>query len=280
MVLRMLLRSASSAFAIALAITPVRSLGAPETPSAPPDDPGHAEIALATFNTWGLPSPIATDRRGRLPRIATWLDAGGFDVVGLQEVWHEAVSLLPARGLFAPDHGGDSGLALVTRHEVREATLHAYEAERGLDAWKAKGVLVAELDMDGQPLTVAVTHLQSGGGGRNASVRAAQVDELLAALPDDDAPVVLLGDFNLYEGASTDVQTEARLEQAGFVDAAAEAGATGGTYPGRSDRFDRIYVRDGANRSLTTRSARVVADRDWALSDHRAVEARIVSGDR
>lgn len=235
---------------------------------------GDAGLSVVTWNAWGLPSPIAHDRRGRLPRIAEWLEASSYDLVGLQEIWHGAISMLPLPALF-PEARGDSGLALVTGHDVTRQALHPFETERGIDGLKAKGLLEADVRLrDGREVVVGVTHLQSGSGGRNAWVRREQVKEILSVLS-VDRPVVLMGDFNLYRDDPVDEGTLAHLAEAGFVDAAAQAGALSGTYPGRSDRFDRIFVRDGATRCLTTLSAAVP---DPGLSDHRPVTAELSTG--
>lgn len=233
-----------------------------------------AEVRVATLNAWGLPSPVAVDRRGRLPRIARWVEERGYDVAGLQEVWHGALRLFDVPGLTLPSQDRDSGLALVTPHPVVSRETITFQAERGFDAWKAKGALVAEVDAGAaEPLVMAVTHLQSGGSAKAASVREQQVDELLAALP-ADRPTVLMGDFNLYLGQPTDQATHQRLLEAGFVDVGEDRGATGGTYPGLPDRFDRIWVRAG-HRCLEADRAEVI---DPRLSDHLAVEADLSVG--
>ncbi len=245
--------------------------------------PAHAgcddvasDLSVVTFNTWGLPSPVARDRRGRLPRIASWLEQRGYDIAGLQEVWRGAVSLLPLPSI-RREYGGDSGLALVTPHPVSNAVQHTFQAERGFDRFKSKGLMTTEVWVDErEPLVVGVTHLQAGGAVRNARVRADQVEEILGQVGGEDRPVLLMGDFNLYEGSDVDAATRDRLEAAGFVDVAAVAGATQGTYPGGTHRFDRIYVRDGKERCLVPSAAKVL---DGDLSDHHAVEAALGLGE-
>jgi len=209
-----------------------------------------------------------------MPQIASWLQERRFDVAALEEMWRGALRLFHVPGLTTPDRSGDSGLALMTKFQVREKRIHSYSSEIGFDRFKSKGVLSADLDVGGEMLTVAVTHLQAGHGVRAAIVRDSQVSELLQVL-DRAKPTVLLGDFNTYEDQATDIRTIRRLEDAGFVDVAARIGATDPTYPGLSDRFDRIYVRETPGRCLAPRSARVV---DAHLSDHRAVEALIGLG--
>lgn len=236
-------------------------------------DPGSqedVELSVLTYNVWGLPSPLATDRRGRLSRIASWLDERSYDIAGLQEIWRGAVRLLPLPSV-RDARRGDSGLALITPHPVRESAQHVFTAERGFDRFKAKGMLSAAIDLDGTSVEVGVTHLQAGGGSRNARIRAAQVEELLS-WTETEGPVVLVGDFNLYKDQPIDEQTRQHLEDRGFVDVAAASSATQGTYPGRADRFDRIYVRSGTRHCLMSQAAEVL---QLELSDHRPVEARV-----
>lgn len=230
------------------------------------------QLDVVTWNAWGLPSPIAQKRKARLPQIADWLDAEGYDVVGLQEVWRGARGLLARVRPYLPAADGDSGLALVTRHPLRELELHPYEAARGVDAWKAKGVLEAEVEIDGAPVHVAVTHLQAGGSARSATVRAAQIDQMLSWITadGDDRPTVLMGDFNLYDGQEADEASLQRLHDAGFVDAVAAVGEHRGTYPGVSHRFDRIFVR-----GAVSPSAAAVLEEAAPLSDHLPVSATV-----
>ncbi|MEZ4320529.1 MAG: endonuclease/exonuclease/phosphatase family protein [Myxococcota bacterium] len=228
-------------------------------------DGDGASLKIVTLNTWGLPSPIAPDRSSRLPRIERWLDEAGVDVAGLQEVWRGALKLL-RNPIQTGDPQGDAGLALRSKHPISDASVHTFTAERGIDALKAKGVLSGRVELENQPMHVAVTHLQSGGGSRNADVRARQVDEILTTVGHDDAPLVLMGDFNFYEDDPTDQRTHDRLLAEGFVDAAGDLGATRGTYPGLRHRFDRIYVR---SRCGVAQSAEVLDAQD--LSDHRPV---------
>jgi endonuclease/exonuclease/phosphatase family metal-dependent hydrolase len=241
-----------------------------------------AAVTILTFNTWGLPEPIAHDRAGRFPAIAEYLEHEAPDLAGLQEVWHGSLSLLHGLdGLFAPERTqGDSGLALWTHHDVSAFAVTPFAASRGLDAWKSKGILEATVDLpDEGPVEVFVTHLQAGPGPRNATVRAAQIDELLAAVARTSGAAVVMGDFNLYDGDATDAASLGRLVAAGLVDAATATGCEAPSYTTSSDRFDRVYLRGG---DLLPDAVEVVAyDDDPAteapppLSDHFPVRVRL-----
>ena len=75
----------------------------------PPPREATTPLSVVTFNAWGLPAPVANDRRGRVPRIARWLEEQGYDVAGLQEMWRGAMRLFPrmALPLTAPAARGD-----------------------------------------------------------------------------------------------------------------------------------------------------------------------------
>ena len=235
------------------------------------------QITVATLNTWGLPSPVARDRRERLPLIASWLRERSYDLTGLEELWQGARRWLLFTELVFPAQRGDSGLAIVTDWPVYHTVSHAFTAERGIDSWKAKGLLAAEVRIDETVLRFGVTHLQSGGGVRNAAVRALQVEEILETLDEgfpgtDGVPVVLLGDFNLYDDLEIDQRTRSVLEDAGFVDAAVATGTLDPTYPGMPDRFDRVYVRHSATTQLVPKRSQILAK---GFSDHHALEATL-----
>jgi endonuclease/exonuclease/phosphatase family metal-dependent hydrolase len=241
----------------------------PETEST------QTRLSVATLNTWGLPAPVASDRRGRLPLIANWLSERSYDVAGLEELWAGARQWFPLRDLVLPQQRGDSGLALVTSWPVAKTMSHVFTYERGFDKLKAKGLLTAEVEIEGTPVLVGVTHLQAGGSPRHAAVRALQIVEILSFLEEhesDTMPVVLMGDFNLYDELVMDDRSRRSLESAGFVDAAQATGTYDGTYPGYPDRFDRIYVRNHDSLSLVPEQSEVIRK---TFSDHHAVEATL-----
>jgi endonuclease/exonuclease/phosphatase family metal-dependent hydrolase len=255
--------------------------------AAEPEEAAEAASALEilTMNTWGLPNPIAKDRRGRFPLIAKYLEQSGADIAGLQEVWRGALSLLSLEGLAVPDGGIDTGLALVTPHTVKAIGVEAYDAERSVDALKSKGILQARLGVpEVGDVEVFVTHMQAGGGTKNAKVREAQAAQLLERVNAAQGPAVVLGDFNLYAGNETDERTWSTLQAAGLVDAAVAVGDMSPTYLDSQQRFDQVYLRDGGAVRLTAAEAHVVRyddDPETAapprLSDHQPlrVKARV-----
>lgn len=222
---------------------------------------------MVTVNTWGLPAPLAPDRKGRLPRIERRLREAADDLVGLQEVWAGARPWIGS-SLHVPDGQGDAGLALMTPHEAMDLELHRFRSATGFDALKQKGFLSARVTLPSVGVVrVVVTHLQAGRGQRAAQVRADQVAQILEHLATVQEPVVLLGDLNLHARHPVDARTERMLAAAGLVDAARALGATEATYPGQGERLDRVYLRCGRATCLHPEAARVLSSYE-PLSDH------------
>ena len=241
--------------------------------------PSGAELDVLTLNTWGLPTPVAWDRRGRMPDIAQLVTEDAPDVVGLQEVWRGALHLLDL-DLVRPDLAGDSGLALVTPHPVLRRSATAYDEASGSDRLKRKGVLATQIDLpDAGPSWIVVTHLQASDSAEAAQIRADQVDTLLRATSDEQGPAVLMGDFNFYAGNAEDQRSAARLRDAGWVDSTDVAGGAEATYPGNGERFDRILVRASDSRCLAPERVEVLHPRT-RLSDHQPVRASLRVGER
>ncbi len=254
------------------------------TPARGAPPPTHAEPPAQTFrvgtlNAWGLPFPIAPNRKGRLPAIASFLEKGGFDVVGLQEIWGGARRHLILDGLLVPSRraSGDSGLALMSRHPATTPVVTSFQRASGPDALKKKGVLTSRVEVGaGRHLWSVVTHLQAGGGERQATVRQHQIDTLLHVLAGLDGPAIVVGDFNFYDRPE-DRDSEARLEAAGLIDAAARLGETTPTYARSGHRFDRVFVRGTEQVRLDSVSAHVYRYEDPRdiLSDHRPVQVEL-----
>jgi endonuclease/exonuclease/phosphatase family metal-dependent hydrolase len=86
-------------------------------------------------------------------------------------------------------------------------------------------------------------------------------------------PVLCMGDFNFYDGQ--DGRSGELLAEAGLRDAALMTGNVSPTFwpRGESERFDRIYVRDGASASIGPRSLTVLSGKDNPWSDHAPLSA-------
>lgn len=242
------------------------------------------ELEFLTVNLWGLPWPVARQRRLRKRRFAEHLAARAYDVVGIQELWWPWRRALALRSLALPESPRDSGLALAGRLPARELRVEPFEDGAGPDRLKRKGCLRARVQSPcGTPLAIGVLHLQAGR--RHGGIRRRQVAQLLDALAGERLPAVLLGDFNFYEGSEDDARSAAALAAAGFRDAALQLGRTELTYHAASNpylrgtrkaqRFDRVYLRDGREAQLEAREVEVLALRSDPVSDHHPLRVRL-----
>lgn len=234
---------------------------------------GLPSLELLTFNTWGLPFPIAQPRGERFPRIRRMLSQLAPDVAGLQEVWNGARRLLPLDGLLYPRSTHDTGLAVLSNHPVSSTRNLQYGSASGFDRFKGKGAMQATIEHPQLgPVKVVVTHLQAGRGAAARQARASQVDELLAFVADAPIPTVLMGDFNLYDELDSDARAHLRLGQAGFVDAAERLGVEEPTHGREQARLDRVYLR-----GLAPVEAEVLPAA--GLSDHHPLRVRVSPGE-
>jgi endonuclease/exonuclease/phosphatase family metal-dependent hydrolase len=172
-----------------------------------------SRLLLVTLNLWGTEPPL--DRR--LELAARQLAALAPDVVGLQEVRPLAprsgrttadlladglgtaevryeVALRWGDGDFFPGHpGGEEGLAILSRHPIREHRVTRLPDARPTEA---RILLSALVDAPGGPVWCHTTHLHyrlDDGLARERQVLA--IDEVLKGI-ETDRPQLLCGDFN------------------------------------------------------------------------------------
>jgi len=241
---------------------------------------GTGELGVATFNIWH-------DAGGhwpkRLPMLVSALRSADADVIALEEVLEDASKGLPnqavtiARDLgytqvhfVAPDPEGAPkrfGNAILTRLPVIEvarrklAPLSDYRTAIRVRLRTARG-----------PVDVVAAHL--AWQPEAAAVRAEQIADLLAWLPTDGTPLVVMGDFN----APLDDQGLAAMGPPRFASALAPGAATTTLNPARGHAprvIDHIFV-DSAYFAVAT--ARIIGseavDGEYP-SDHFGVAARL-----
>jgi endonuclease/exonuclease/phosphatase family metal-dependent hydrolase len=180
-----------------------------------------------------------------LEATARAIEAGGADVVGLQEVsrgWYlngstDMLAWLQRRlrmpyARFAGAADAIWGNAILSRYPIADAGSVRLPRE-GVPL--ARNYLWADLDLGGGRLRLVVTHLHHVEGPDGARVRLAQIPRLLEGVAGWPA-TVLLGDFNAEPGS----REIALLRDAGLTDAFQAAGGAaddGPTYS--SDRPER-----------------------------------------
>lgn len=161
----------------------------------------HDCLRVGSYNVHGC---RGTDRRADAERVARVIAGMGCDTVGLQEVnsrtgtgagplqldaLAQATGMTAIPGLTIIHHDGHYGNALLTRRKVLHVRRHDLSWRRR----EPRGALDVEIDVDGVPVRVMVTHL-----GLRPVERRFQVKQMLRLLHDipKEQPVVVLGDIN------------------------------------------------------------------------------------
>jgi endonuclease/exonuclease/phosphatase family metal-dependent hydrolase len=219
-------------------------------------------LRIASYNVHGC---VGRDRRRDAERVAAVIAELGCDTVGLQEVHHLDVlarlnGMQPISGPPYVWHGRHVGNALITRRKVLAVRAHDYTWPRR----EPRTALDVELDVEGEPVRVLVTHL-----GLIPAERRFQVRKLLDVVKQTPMhePIVVLGDINEWLPYGRPL----RWLNAIFGHSPAER-----TFPSRWPVFalDRVWVRPrhallafGAHRSPLAVDA----------SDHLPVKALIAA---
>lgn len=268
-------------------------------------------IRAATLNVWSLPGPIAKHKPQRMKAIVEHVALLDLQVVAFQEVWTRASrdTLIAgtARIGFAhvwhnPETTGGSGLLVVSKFPITSAHFEPFEA-RGhperilhMDYYSGKGFALLEIETEGGLVTLLNTHLHAnyarpGKPDEYKGVRAAQVIQLVAALPSIQTPLIAMGDFNLNDDESS---YRVLLGLSGLRDVAAALDAKQPTSLDSNPyhrkrhvdkRLDYAFCRDGNRQGLRPVSIQLdfLADLDFdgrpgTYSDHAGLVVEFASG--
>jgi endonuclease/exonuclease/phosphatase family metal-dependent hydrolase len=192
-------------------------------------------LRVATYNVHDCVGRDGVYAPHRIAAIVAELRA---DLVALQEITldhaGEVVALLERTTAMQAIDGtlfergvGRYGNLLLSRWSVEAQDLH----DLPFVGREPRGLIKATVAVEGKACVVFATHL-----GLSRRERRQQILKLATLLPNEDLPVILMGDFNIWEGLSA----LRHLTDLGFI--------TTGTrsYPTRSRPFlplDRILVR-------------------------------------
>lgn len=157
------------------------------------------DLRVMTFN-------IQSGRQG-LDEVAALIREHAPDVVALQEVdkgtrrssgADQAEGLARLTGMqhfahfrAATLHGGDYGVAVLSRHPIIEAKRFSLPTPRGLES---RAVARTVLNVEGEEISVYVTHLTNRGSLSHVRVRQARFISRL--MSEDPRPRILAGDLN------------------------------------------------------------------------------------
>ncbi len=154
--------------------------------------------------TYNIHVGVGMDKKLDLTRIASVINTQHPDLVGLQEVDRgvertqrideiaELAKLTKMDYAFAFNlkyQGGQYGVAILSREPIRATDHHLYlnkrEAER-------RGFIRAEVRIGGRLISFVTTHLDY----QYEDGRVFEAEQLLAAIKDVKAPLIIVGDFN------------------------------------------------------------------------------------
>lgn len=183
---------------------------------------------------YNLHDAVNTDGRVDPEALAQVIEASGADIVGLQEIsrgwliWGGMDMLewlaqrLEMQYIWGPTADAQWGNAILTRLPIQSYTNNTLPPE---DVLLLRGYLYAELDVNGQTLTVIDTHFSEKKG--QDDIRAQQASVLVDAAAGRPATIVM-GDLNsLPDSLALEV-----MQGGGFVDISRHSGlASTFTYP-------------------------------------------------
>lgn len=229
-------------------------------------------VRIATYNVHRC---VGADGRYDADRVAAVIRELDADVVGLQEVdarYHlqndldqiehlqRATGMTAVPGATLVNHRGYYGNALLSRHPVRVVR----HFDLSLAGRERRGALDVELDVEGTPARVIVTHFGLGGAERRLQVRA-----ILKLLEQGRAaPLAIVGDFNEWSFINRTVRVlDARLGPSVAVR----------SFPSRWPLFplDRLWVQPRGRLEAVWAHMSPLAR---LASDHLPVVGRVAAG--
>ena len=162
------------------------------------------QLKLVTFNIWHDQG----DWAARLPLLIAELRAQDADVIALQEVLEDAAVALPNQAQTLADALGGYemhfvstdaegaprryGNSILSRLPVVQ---HDWKKLEPLDDFRT--ALRVRVAVGGRPIDIVNTHLAWQQDA--AAVRARQIADLMAWLPQDGTPLIATGDFNAQQ---------------------------------------------------------------------------------
>lgn len=160
-------------------------------------------LSLASYNVHRC---FGTDGRYSPERTVEVIGALDADIIGLQEVdmrllvdgraqldyLAQSLDMHMVPGPNIKGRRGKFGNALLTNWPVKAVR----RADLTVRHYEPRGAIDCEIEVQGRPVRVVVTHL-----GLNAAERRLQVGRLIAALEEggEDLPTVVMGDFNEWK---------------------------------------------------------------------------------
>ena len=159
------------------------------------------ELKLVCFNIWHNQG----DWAARQPVLIEAIRAADPDVIALQEVLEDAAVGLPNQARTIADALGGHEMHFVSTDPegaprrygnaiLSRLPVLAHDSRKLEPLTDYRTAIRARVSVDGRAVDIVNTHL--AWQADQAPVRAQQVADLMAWLPDDGTPLVVMGDFN------------------------------------------------------------------------------------
>ncbi|PKL74826.1 MAG: hypothetical protein CVV27_18495 [Candidatus Melainabacteria bacterium HGW-Melainabacteria-1] len=254
------------------------------------------ELSILTYNVWGLPGILGTNRKARFERLGATLNA--YDVVTLQETFSDEIAILNQSSGF-PYHyrhdnstllKGGSGLYTLSKYPILTTEYVPFGHCTGIDCLVRKGVLLTRIEHPViGPIDIYSTHFQSNNSAKAKQMRREDGNRTVQEFIQRHSagyPVILAGDFNFLPEMD---EYQDLLKRLPLVDVfkALNPGKPGYTIdpanPNRKGegvpmRSDYVFVMKQAGVSITPLAADVVNREPVdgvVLSDQYGVSAKL-----
>lgn len=278
------------------------------SPSAPPAQPApeafqpsryakaSAELSILTYNVWGLPSILGTQRKERFTRMGATFSP--YDVVVLQETFSDDIEMVKQGSGFPYSYRHDnsnlinagSGLTVLSKYPILTTDYQAFNQCAGKDCLVKKGILLARIDHPKLgPLDVITTHYHSDDTSKARNLRMEDANRNLQEFVQShrsDYATIIAGDFNFAADQDEYKNLMGRLPledvfkalhpgQTGYTVDPANIHREGEGLPMRSDY---VFVVEKPEVSVTPLSAEVTHKapvNGFTLSDQYGVAAKL-----
>ncbi|HEV8514879.1 MAG TPA: sphingomyelin phosphodiesterase [Cyclobacteriaceae bacterium] len=267
------------------------------------ESPPLKKIKILSWNIYMLPHLVAShsDKKERARVIGETLSDSDYDVIFFQEAFHSTArnKILAQLQAKFPYHAGpanrklfsikaNSGLWIFSKYPIDKIESIIYKNKFGIDALSRKGALLVELNVQGQRIQIAGTHLQNCGPVWLRQVQCVEFYErLLKPNARDGVPQIICGDFNIdryttkedyrfmlqaLDAKDSNDETDQYSYDRISNDLHVEKG-------NRKDLIDYILFRSNGGLAICSNSVTPIK-RKWSfkhsdLSDHYAIQAEI-----
>ncbi len=257
-------------------------------------------LKILTLNVGQLKFPIGKGKRNlRALMLGEILsnEKNPYDVICFQELFRKKAQDILIRWIseiypyYIVDRscgrylvGGNSGLAIFSRHPITREVRHRFTAYRGVENFAKKSVWGVELDVEGTSVCVFTTHLQTGISNEpcicklfdknnlsSNALKTLQIEEIITVVENftgENDNVIVTGDFNIRAGSDLHGVMYEKFSDVGLLDTfSAEDSDLRSTVIGEEDkRIDYIWF-DGTGDSIIIGDYRTTPD----ITDHNGV---------